>query len=237
LSAHDQHRSSTDPEDLMAMTTAGPPAGATGMPGAASSTAGATGMPGAASSNADATGMPGARSSTADATGVPGDRPSNLVARWRDVAVGVALEGEEITAGLIGALRRAVAQPDRQIAELAERGALARTRGRQRAIDAVQAAVLTVATSSLVDRVIDAQLERVLRPVVLTVLDDVLLLLEREPDRIQALIRGQRESMVDELVSRIRTGAAVGDIRVDRLTQRMFRREPRPAPAPPAEGL
>ena len=76
-----------------------------------------------------------------------------------------------------------------------------------------------------------------LRPVVRAVLDDVLQLLEREPERIQALIRGQRESMVDELVGRIRTGAATGDTAVDRLTFRVFHRGPRAAPAPlPAEG-
>jgi hypothetical protein len=64
------------------------------------------------------------------------------------------------------------------------------------------------------------------------VLDDVLVLLEKEPDRIQALIRGQRDSMVDELITRIRTGAATGDMAVDRLTTRVFHRGRRPMVRP-----
>jgi len=38
--------------------------------------------------------------------------------------------------------------------------------------------------------------------------------------------------MVDEVVGRIRTGAAAGDTAVERLTTRMFRRAPAPAPLP-----
>jgi len=91
-----------------------------------------------------------------------------------------------------------------------------------------------VATSPLVDRIVDAQIERILRPVVLTVLDEVLALLEKDPDRIQALVLGQRDHMVDELVTRIRTGAANGDMAVDRLTNRMFHRGRRTVVRPPA---
>jgi hypothetical protein len=75
----------------------------------------------------------------------------------------------------------------------------------------------------------------VLRPVVLAVLDDVLLLLEKEPERIQTLIRGQRESMVDELVGRLRAGAQAGDTAVDRMSFRVFRRGTRPDPGPTLE--
>ncbi|GAB1693603.1 hypothetical protein [Krasilnikovia sp. M28-CT-15] len=154
------------------------------------------------------------------------------VRRWRDAAVGAAFEAEEAAAGMLDGLRRAASRRGEIVTELAERGARERLRGRQRASTAVHSAVTAFATSSVVDRVVDAQLERVLRPVVLAVLDDVLRLLEREPDRIQALIRGQRESMVDELVTRIRTGAEAGDTAVDRLTYRVFHRGPRPADAP-----
>jgi hypothetical protein len=159
------------------------------------------------------------------------------VGRWRDVAVGAAFEAEDTAAGLLGDLRRTGAWRRRWIAEqLAERGAAERARGRERAAGAVEGAAtaVAVAISPLVDRIVDAQLERILRPVVLTVLDEVLSLLEKEPDRIQALIRGQRNSMVDELVTRIRTGAATGDIAVDRLTSRMFNRGRRPVGRPPA---
>jgi hypothetical protein len=167
------------------------------------------------------------------------------VGRWRDVAVGAAFEAEETAAGLLADLRRTGAWRRRRIAELAERGAAERARGRERAAGAVEGAATAVAssplldrivvvTSPVVDRIVDAQLERILRPVVLAVLDDVLVLLEKEPDRVQALIRGQRDNMVDELVARIRTGAANGDIAVDRLTSRMFHRGRRQVGRAPA---
>jgi hypothetical protein len=161
-------------------------------------------------------------------------RPSGGNLRWRDVAVGASFKAEEATAGMISDLLRIASRRRGWLDELAERGAIERERGRRRAAEAAQSAVTAVATSSLVDLAVDAQLERLLRPVVSTVLDDVLLLLEREPERIQALIRGQHESMVDELVGHIRTGAANGDAMVDRLTSRVFHRGPRPMPAPPA---
>lgn len=159
--------------------------------------------------------------------------PRPRVGRWRDVAVGAAVEAEEFTAGLVVGLRRAAAGREHRLAELADRGAHERARSRQLAGDALRSAVTTVATSSLVDLVVDAQLERILRPVVRAVLDDVLLVLEKEPDRIQALILGQRDSMVDELMTRIRSGAAAGDMAVDRLALRMFHRAARTAPPKP----
>jgi hypothetical protein len=159
--------------------------------------------------------------------------PATGVSRWRDIAVGAAVEAGETTAGMIGDVRRTVARRRQWFGDLAERGSREQERIRRRAAAATGSAVSAVATSSLIDRVVDAQLERVLRPVVRAVLDDVLMLLEHEPDRIQSLIRGQRESMVDEVVGRIRAGAATGDTAVERLTVRMFRRDPRPAAAPP----
>jgi hypothetical protein len=158
--------------------------------------------------------------------------------RWWDAAIGTVFETEEAMAGLVAAGRRAVARHDRRVAGLAKRGAVERARGRRRAEEAIQAtatAVATaVATSPLLDRIVDAQLERVLRPVVLAVLDDVLLLLEQDPERIQSLIRGQRDSMADELVARIRTGAAAGDTAVDRFTFRILHGASQPVAAPPS---
>jgi hypothetical protein len=155
---------------------------------------------------------------------------------WRDVAVGAAVEAEQVTAGMVAGLRAASARRRRWVGELAERGAAERIRSRRAANAAAASAVNAVATSALVEQFVDAQLERVLRPVVLTVLDEVLLLLEKEPERIQGLIRGQRDSMVDELVDRIRMGAVTGDTAVERLTSRVLHRGPRPAPAPPVDG-
>jgi hypothetical protein len=158
------------------------------------------------------------------------------IARWRDAAVGAAFEAQDATGVLITALRRTAAQRTRWVDGLAARGAAEQERGRRRAAASTQSAVTAIARSPVVDRVVDAQLERLLRPVVLTVLDDVLRLLEQEPERIQALIRGQREGMVDELVGRLRTGAATGDTAVDRFTFRVFHRAPRPTPPPPIDG-
>jgi hypothetical protein len=111
------------------------------------------------------------------------------ILQWGDVA--------------IGALSRAAeALADQK--ELAERGAARRTR-------MVDALITAIATSPLVERVVEIQLDRVLE------------LLEREPERIRALVRGQRDNMVGEVVGRVRSGAAAGDDAVDRLTLRWTR--------------
>jgi hypothetical protein len=162
------------------------------------------------------------------------DRLTPGVSRWRDVAVGATIEAEETAVGLLTNMRRAEAWRRRWIADLAERGAAERTRGREQATGAVEGVATAVATPVLVDLMVDAQLERVLRPVVLAVLDEVSVLLEKEPDRAQALIRGQRDHMADELVARIRTGAANGDTAVDRLTPPMFHRGRRTVVRPTA---
>jgi hypothetical protein len=167
-------------------------------------------------------------------------------ARWRDAAVGAVLEGGDVAALVLAGLKRGVTEPSRRLThqvtatsasrrlgELADRGAAAQARKRRRAVESVNAALTAVATSAAANRVVDAQLERVIRPVIQVVLDDVLSLLEREPQRIQALVRGQRDNVVDELVDRIRSGAGAGDRAVDRLADRMLRRDGRPTPAPP----
>src|SRR4029450_5552304 len=76
------------------------------------------------------------RRSTSQAFGAPRHTwdplvPGGGLGRLRDVAVGAAFEAEETTAGLLADLRRATAWRRRRIAELAERGALERARGRQ----------------------------------------------------------------------------------------------------------
>ncbi|GAA4736170.1 hypothetical protein [Phytohabitans rumicis] len=163
---------------------------------------------------------------------------------WRHVAIGAVLEAEDAAAVLLTAARRRAAIPATRYAELAaaarrrlvttaERGAVEYARGQRRTAELVDALAAMVAASPVVDRVVDVQVDRVLRPLVGAVLDEVLALLEAEPERIRSLIKGQRESMVDELVGRIRTGAAVSDAAVDRWTARVFRRTLQPAPAQP----
>ena len=151
---------------------------------------------------------------------------------WPNVAVGAAT-------ALLASAQHAAATPARRsadraaalraltrrrIAELAERGAAEQLRGRRRAAELMDTLATSVAASSVVDRMVDVQVDRILRPLVIAVLDDVLLMLEAEPERVQSLIRGQRESMVDELLDRIRSGAAAGDAVVDRLTARVLHR-------------
>lgn len=157
----------------------------------------------------------------------------------REVAVGAVFGAEDAAAGLIDRIRKATANPRersarraaavanaarRRVAELAERGAVEESVGRRRAAHAMNSLMDTVATAAVVDRVVDAQVDRILRPLVVAVLDDVLAVLEAEPERVQTLIRGQRESMVDELVRRIRSGATAGDTAVDRLAARILHR-------------
>jgi hypothetical protein len=95
---------------------------------------------------------------------------------------------------------------------------LADQMGGSRMIDAV-------AHSQVLARIIDVQLSRA----VPAVLDQILATLEAEPERVRVLIRGQRESMVDEVVDQVRTGAASGDAKVDRLVDRVLRRTEQPA--------
>ena len=136
------------------------------------------------------------------------------VLRWSDVVIGaVARTGEdtiEAVTGLRSTWRRLEREAIGLRNQLAVRGAAERGRGR-RLVDEALAAVVT---SPMVSRLVDAQLERVLE------------LLEREPERIRALVRGQRDTIVDEVVERVRSGAAAGDEAVDRFTLRMGRRSP-----------
>jgi hypothetical protein len=118
------------------------------------------------------------------------------------------------------------------MAALAELGAAERERRQRRAAEALTELVRALATAPLVNVAVDAQLDRVLRPLVVVVLDDVLMRLEEEPDRVRALVRGQRDTMVDELVGRLRASAAAGDAAVDRVTDKLLRRVE--AAAPPA---
>jgi hypothetical protein len=154
-------------------------------------------------------------------------------ARMRDVLVGAAYQAEDAAELVVAGVRFSVTRPfagtatsvQRRLDEMAGRGAAERERAQRRAAAALDAAMTAVATSAVVNRLVDAQVERILRPLVRDILDDVLALLEKEPDRIQSLVRGQRDTMVDELVGRIRSGAAAGDDAVDRITTRVLRRE------------
>jgi len=170
--------------------------------------------------------------------------PAGRLGRWGDVAVGTMAEAEQASRRVLGVVRRDVAQRGRRlsdgatetrrrIAGLAERGAAERVRRRELLAASLDTALIALATSPVLERIVDAQLERVLRPVVDAVLDNVIDLLEREPERIRSLVRSQRSTMVDELVNRIRSGAAAGDNSVDRLTSRVLHQDP--APVPPGE--
>jgi hypothetical protein len=165
----------------------------------------------------------------------------------RDVTVGVAVEASETVAARLSAARlsavkrarrstdrtgRLLAQARQRIDELAKRGSTEHVPGRRGATELVDAVTSAFATSRVVNRVIDAQVDRILIPLVTAVLDDVLALLEAEPERVRSLLRGQRANMVDEIVGRIRTNAAAGDAVVDRWTMRLLRvRRAAPVPA------
>ena len=146
---------------------------------------------------------------TWDRIGLPGRR-------WRDIVVGALFSAEE-------ALARTAARQGR-LAELAERGAVETELGRRAATAAGAALARRLATSPLVNQMVDAQLDRVVRPLVASVLDDVLALLEAEPERVRALIRSQRETMTDEVVARVRGRTAAGDNALHGTVARMLGR-------------
>ena len=154
-------------------------------------------------------------------------------ARMRDVVVGAAFQAEDAAELVVASVRYTAARPftgatgtvQRRLGEMAARGAAEREKARGRASAALQGAITAIATNAVVDRMVDAQLDRVLRPLVRDILDDVLEMLEKEPERVQSLVRGQRDTMVDELVGRIRSGAAAGDVAVDRVTAKVLRRD------------
>lgn len=167
-----------------------------------------------------------------------------------DIAVGATAGAVGAIGALLGAAGRAAArrtpsredagrlgeQVGRRLTDLADRGAVQRQRGQRFAVTVVDAASTTVVTSAMVNRAVDLQLNRVLRPVVAAVLDDVLERLEADPERVRSLVRGQRDSMIDEIVGHVRAGALAGDTTVERWTTRILRRSPAsaatPAPAP-----
>src|SRR5438045_4126510 len=133
-------------------------------------------------------------------------------ARMRDVVVGAVYQAGDAGELVIASVRYTASRPftgesagavQRRIAGMAARGAVERQRAQDRAAAALQAAITALATNAVVDRMVDAQLDRVLRPLVGDILDDVLEMLEKEPERVQSLVRGQCDTMVDELVGRI----------------------------------
>jgi hypothetical protein len=198
---------------------------------------------------------PAAAGQAASGQAASGQAASGPIRVWflPDVAVGATAGAVGAIGALLGAAGRAAARTapsradagrlgarvGRRITGLADRGAVQRQRGQRFAVTVVDAASTTVVTSAMVNRAVDLQLNRVLRPVVAAVLDDVLARLEAEPERVRSLVRGQRESMVDEIVGRVRAGALAGDTTVERWTTRILRRSTAPAApvapvAPPA---
>ncbi|WP_433829848.1 hypothetical protein ACQP2E_09285 [Actinoplanes sp. CA-015351] len=142
--------------------------------------------------------------------------------QFGDVALGAAIRAGESTAGAVERLR-AAARPGEalrpQVGELQEllaalrrRGEAERQRGQGALGRAVDSAMTAIAENPLVNRIVDVQVDRMLA------------ILEKEPDRLRGLVRGQRDTVVGEMVGRVRTGAAAGDAAVDRLTLRMTRR-------------
>jgi hypothetical protein len=175
------------------------------------------------------------------------ERMTTGLASWGYVAVGAVVATGEAATRLVADVRQGAGRAGRRsvgrlvnadrtvrtrIAALAELGAAERERRQRRAAEALTELVRALATAPLVNVAVDAQLDRVLRPLVVVVLDDVLMRLEEEPDRVRALVRGQRDTMVDELVGRLRASAAAGDAAVDRVTDKLLRRVE--AAAPPA---
>ncbi len=161
--------------------------------------------------------------------------PSRQRPLWADAAVGVLFEAEAAIASLPARPPAMAAKAGRHLAALAGRGQVERDRARKRVTDLADAVIDAIATSPVVDRVVDVQLDRVVRPMVAVVLDDVFASLEANPARVQGLVRGQSTSMVGELVGRIRGGAFAGDAAVDRVTARLLGRTADPTPAPVGE--
>jgi hypothetical protein len=110
---------------------------------------------------------------------------------------------------LRGKAQEQVAELGHQVGDLRRRGEVERQRGQDALARAMDAAMTAIATSPLVSRIVEVQVTRVLA------------MLEQEPDRIRVLVRGQRDSVVGEMVGRVRSGAAAGDAAVDRLTMRV----------------
>ena len=159
---------------------------------------------------------------------------SAQAARMRDVVVGAVYQAGDAGELVVASVRYTATRPfsgatasavQRRLAGMAARGAAERAKAQTRAAATLRAAITAMATNAVVDRMVDAQLDRVLRPLVRDILDDVLAMLEKEPERVQSLVRGQRDTMVDELVGRIRSGAAAGDVAVDRVTAKVLRRD------------
>jgi len=155
----------------------------------------------------------------------PATRPS-LGQRWRNIAVGALFGAQDAVADTLSGLGRqagdyrrlsvrrtgaAVLRVTDRLANLAEQGAAETERSRRAATSMAYAVTDRVADNPLVNRAVDAQLDRLVRPLVATVLDDVLAVLDAEPERVRVLIRGQQQSITDEVVGRIRSGAAAGD--------------------------
>lgn len=144
--------------------------------------------------------------------------------------------GGLVTGGLVG--RRLDAVSARARGSLRSLAALAAALdlGRRLALRTARGVVGRLATAPIVNWAVDAQLERIAWPLVPRVVDTVLATLYAEPERVRALIRGQRESLGEEVLGHVRSGAAAGDAAVDRFVAGLRVRRPGAEPAPSAAG-
>jgi hypothetical protein len=158
---------------------------------------------------------------------------------WRNVTVGALFEAEDAASGLLSGIGRkagdyrrlsargagaAVLRVTDRLSRLAAQGAAETERSRRAATAAAEAVTRMAATSTPVNRAVDAQLDRVVRPLVATVLDDVLATLAAEPERVRSLVRDQRETITDDVVDRIRASATAGDAAVQGTVARLLAR-------------
>ena len=174
---------------------------------------------------------------------------SNPARQLPNIAVGVLFDAEDAafaaasTVGRVAGRRRprltvfrggggrVVSELTNRMNHLAERGAAETDRGRKAAATAATDLAQKAATNPVVNGAVDAQLERLIRPLVGVVLDDVMAVLAAEPERVRSLIRDQSESITEEVVGRIRSGAVAGDAAVQGLVSRLLSRPRQPAKA------
>jgi hypothetical protein len=101
----------------------------------------------------------------------------------------------------------------------------------------IDALVRRVDGSPLVTGMVEDIVSRVLGPVLDEAIPQVLTRLAAEPEAVRVIIHSQSLGMAEQFVQRTRSGAAHGDVVVDRVTRRVFRRSqvtatPEPPPSP-----
>jgi hypothetical protein len=159
-----------------------------------------------------------------------------LAGRATGRAVGAAVGLCRAVAGPVGPLARHAVPPAarRTVGSTLERldreGRRAAATGTDLAGRRAGALARDVARSRAVSRTIDEVVDQVVWPVVDRVLPGLLERLAQEPEPVRAIVQGQSQRLVDDLLLTTRRRAASGDEAADRLLERLFRR-PRRAPA------